>query len=41
MGVDCDSVSGFGIKVSDEIVNKMIVANLFSRDEWRASSRTR
>lgn len=34
MGVDCDSVSGFGIRLTDEIVQKMIDSGLFTREEW-------
>lgn len=34
MGVDCDSVSGFGIRLTNEIVQKMIASGLFTQEEW-------
>ncbi len=34
MGVDCRSVSGYGIKLTEEIINKMISSGIFTKEEW-------
>lgn len=34
MGVDCSAVAGFGIELTNEIVEKMITAGIFTADEW-------
>lgn len=34
MGVDCSATSGFGIEVTEEIVDKMIENGVFTLAEW-------
>ncbi len=34
MGVDCSAVSGYGIELTEDVLDKLIAAGLFTRDEW-------
>lgn len=38
MSVDCDPVCGYGVVVTEDIVDKMVQANLFTKEQWEDDS---